>query len=407
MVRFDLLLHLRLDLLKIVRRNPVREIDIIIKAVLDRRPGGELRFRPDLQNRRRQHMRRRMTQPFDVRHLRAHFGSFAFFLHSVGGEINHEEHEGHGQFRFVLSLCGTRAFWGARAASPQCSAACRAQNPVGKLPTVAGRAACAPRRNGSERRVRNRVFSRSRRVLLLMVRFLLLASALLWASCGRAETQVADFPAQRERMVKEQIVMRGVVEERVLAAMRKVAREEFVPAEFRAESYTDRPLPIGYDQTISQPFIVGFMTEALRAQPTHRVLEIGTGSGYQAAILAELVAEVYSIEIIEPLKKNAEATLQRLGYKNVHVKAGDGYKGWPEHAPFDSIIVTCAPERVPQPLIDQLKEGGRMIIPVGAKFAQELYLLEKKDGRLEQSAVLPVRFVPMAREGAEEVNSDK
>jgi len=228
------------------------------------------------------------------------------------------------------------------------------------------------------------------------MRFLLLASALLCASCGRAETQVADFPAQRERMVKEQIVMRGVVEERVLAAMRKVAREEFVPAESRAESYTDRPLPIGYDQTISQPFIVGFMTEALRLQPTHRVLEIGTGSGYQAAILAELVAEVYSIEIIEPLKKNAEATLQRLGYKNVHVKAGDGYKGWPEHAPFDSIIVTCAPERVPQPLVDQLKEGGRMIIPVGAKFAQELYLLEKKDGRLEQSAVLPVRFVPMA-----------
>ena len=215
------------------------------------------------------------------------------------------------------------------------------------------------------------------------------------------ETQVADFPAQRERMVKEQIVMRGVVEERVLAAMRKVPREEFVPAEFRAESYTDRPLPIGYDQTISQPFIVAFMTEELRPQPTDRVLEIGTGSGYQAAILAELVAEVYSIEIIEPLTKNAEATLQRLGYKNVHVKPGDGYKGWPEHAPFDSIIVTCAPERVPQPLIDQLKEGGRMIIPVGAKFAQELYLLEKKNGRLEQSAVLPVRFVPMAGEGAE------
>jgi protein-L-isoaspartate(D-aspartate) O-methyltransferase len=234
-----------------------------------------------------------------------------------------------------------------------------------------------------------------------MMRLLWIAAVLICVGCHPAQTQVADFPAQRERMVKEQIVMRGVVEERVLAAIRKVPREEFVPAEFRAESYTDRPLPIGYDQTISQPFIVAFMTEALRAQPTHRVLEIGTGSGYQAAILAELVAEVYSIEIIEPLKKNAEATLQRLGYKNVHVKAGDGYKGWPEHAPFDSIIVTCAPERVPQPLVDQLKEGGRMIIPVGAKFAQELYLLEKKDGRLEQSAVLPVRFVPMAGEGGE------
>jgi protein-L-isoaspartate(D-aspartate) O-methyltransferase len=249
--------------------------------------------------------------------------------------------------------------------------------------------------------MRTSVFSRSRCVLLLMMRFLLLASALVCASCGRADTQVADFPAQRERMVKEQIVMRGVVEERVLAAMRKVPREEFVPAEFRAESYTDRPLPIGYDQTISQPFIVAFMTEKLRSKPTDRVLEIGTGSGYQAAILAELVAEVYSIEIIEPLAKNAEATLQRLGYKNVHVKAGDGYKGWPEHAPFDSVIVTCAPERVPSALIDQLKEGGRMIIPVGAKFAQELYLLERKNGRLEQSAVLPVRFVPMAGQGEE------
>jgi protein-L-isoaspartate(D-aspartate) O-methyltransferase len=227
----------------------------------------------------------------------------------------------------------------------------------------------------------------------------LIVPLLATTGCEQAQTQVADFAAQRDRMVKEQIVMRGVVEERVLGAMRKVPREEFVPAEFRAESYTDRPLPIGYDQTISQPFIVAFMTEELRLQPTDRVLEIGTGSGYQAAILAELVAEVYSIEIIEPLAKNAEATLERLGYKNVQVKAGDGYKGWLEHAPFDSIIVTCAPERVPQPLIDQLKEGGRMIIPVGAKFAQELYLLEKKNGQLEQSAVLPVRFVPMAGEG--------
>src|SRR5438067_3348427 len=197
-------------------------------------------------------------------------------------------------------------------------------------------------------------------------------------------------------MVKEQIVMRGVVEERVLAAMRKVPREEFVPAEFRAESYTDRPLPIGYDQTISQPFIVAFMTEKLRPKPTDHVLEIGTGSGYQAAILAELVAEVYSIEIVAPLAHTAEATLQRLGYKNVHVKVGDGYKGWPENAPFDAITVTCAPDHVPQPLIDQLKEGGRMIIPVGSFGDQELYLLEKKNGELQRRAVLPVRFVPMA-----------
>src|SRR5437773_8169366 len=232
------------------------------------------------------------------------------------------------------------------------------------------------------------------------MRFFLLGAALLYASCDPAQTQVADYAAQRERMVKEQIVMRGVVEERVLAAMRKVPREEFVPAEFRAESYTDRPLPIGYDQTISQPFIVAFMTEKLRPKPTDRVLEIGTGSGYQAATLAELVAEVYSIEIIEPLAKTAEATLQRLGYKNVNVKAGDGYKGWPEQAPFDSITVTCAPDHVPQPLIDQLKEGGRMIIPVGSFGDQELYLLEKKNGELKRRAVLPVRFVPMAGEAA-------
>jgi len=244
---------------------------------------------------------------------------------------------------------------------------------------------------------RNRSQDRSTRVLLLMVRFLIIAAALICVSCSPAQTQVADFAGQRERMVKEQIVMRGLVAERVLSALRKVPREEFVPAEYRAESYTDKALPIGYDQTISQPYIVAFMTEELRPQPTHRVLEVGTGSGYQAAILAELVAEVYTIEIIEPLAKKAEATLQRLGYKNVHVKTGDGYKGWPERAPFDSIIVTCAPERVPQPLLDQLKEGGRMIIPVGAKFAQELYLFEKKNGRLQQSAVLPVRFVPMLR----------
>ena len=218
------------------------------------------------------------------------------------------------------------------------------------------------------------------------------------AACHRAQTSVADFVAQRQHMVKEQVVMRGVMTDRILAALGKVPREEFVPAEYRAASYSDQPLPIGYDQTISQPFIVALMTEELRPQPTDRVLEIGTGSGYQAAILAELVAEVYSIEIVEPLAKKAEATLQRLGYKNVHVKTGDGYKGWPEHSPFDSVIVTCAPEHVPEPLVDQLKEGGRMIIPVGAKFAQALYLLEKKNGRLEQSAILPVKFVPMQRE---------
>jgi len=216
--------------------------------------------------------------------------------------------------------------------------------------------------------------------------------------CRQKAVSVSDLGSERQRMVQEQLMSRGVRDERVLAAMNKVPREEFVPQDSRAASYADQPLPIGYGQTISQPYIVAFMTEQLRPKPSDRVLEVGTGSGYQAAILAELVAEVYSVEIVEPLAKNAEATLQRLGCKNVHLKIGDGYKGWPETAPFDAIIVTCAPDKVPQPLIDQLRDGGRMVIPVGDRFAQELYLLEKKNGQLKQSATLPVRFVPMAGE---------
>src|SRR5437762_2503034 len=203
-------------------------------------------------------------------------------------------------------------------------------------------------------------------------------------------------------MVQRQLITRGISDARVLAAMAKVPREEFVPPESRAASYEDGPLPIGYDQTISQPYVVAFMTEQLRPKPSDRVLEIGTGSGYQAAILAELVSDVYTIEIVGPLAKNAEATLQRLGYINVHVKIGDGYKGWPEAGPFDAIIVTCAPDRGTQLLVDQLKDDGRMVIPVGDRIAQELYLLEKKNGQLKQSATLPVRFVPMAREAKEQ-----
>ena len=233
-----------------------------------------------------------------------------------------------------------------------------------------------------------------------VAQFLVLA-AIAAAGCGQKSTAISDFAAQRQRMVTEQLKARGISDERVLNAMNKVPREEFVPPDSRAGSYEDGPLPIGYGQTISQPYIVAFMTEQLRLKPSDRVLEIGTGSGYQAAILAELAAHVYSIEIVEPLAKTAETTLQRLGYKNVHVKIGDGYKGWPEAAPFDAIIVTCAPDRVPQPLVDQLKDGGRMVIPVGDRIAQELYLLEKKNGQLKQSATLPVRFVPMAREASE------
>jgi protein-L-isoaspartate(D-aspartate) O-methyltransferase len=226
----------------------------------------------------------------------------------------------------------------------------------------------------------------------------LIVAAIAATGCGQQAPSATDFAAQRQRMVEQQLKSRGIKDERVLAAMAKVPREKFIPADQRAEAYQDGPLPIGYEQTISQPYIVAFMTEQLQPKPDDRILEIGTGSGYQAAILAELVADVYTIEIVEPLAKTAEATLQRLGYKNVHLKVGDGYKGWPEEAPFDAIIVTCAPDKVPQPLIDQLKEGGRMVIPVGERFAQQLYLLEKKNGQLKESVTLPVRFVPMLRE---------
>lgn len=226
----------------------------------------------------------------------------------------------------------------------------------------------------------------------------LLLAAIVTTGCGQQLPSAADFAAQRQRMVELQLKLRGIKDERVLAAMAKVPREEFVPADARVEAYEDGPLPIGYDQTISQPYIVAFMTEQLRPKESDRVLEIGSGSGYQAAILAELVGEVYTIDIVEPLAKSAEATLQRLGYNNVHIKVGDGYKGWPEEAPFDAVIVTCAPEKVPQPLVDQLKDGGRMVIPVGERFAQQLYLLEKKNGQLQESVTLPVRFVPMLRE---------
>ncbi len=207
----------------------------------------------------------------------------------------------------------------------------------------------------------------------------------------------ARWAADRARMVREQLAApeRDIKDPAVLRVLRKVPRHRFVPKEVMSAAYYDRPLPIGYGQTISQPYVVAFMTEQLGLKPTERVLEIGTGSGYQAAILAELAAEVYTIEIIAPLAARAQATLAELGYRNTHVRAGDGYRGWPEAAPFDAIIVTCAPEKVPQPLIDQLKDGGRMIIPVGPVFDQELILLRKRGGRIKRQAVLPVRFVPM------------
>ena len=205
------------------------------------------------------------------------------------------------------------------------------------------------------------------------------------------------FAAGRQRMVKEQLSGsgRGIIDARVLTALGKVPRHEFVPADLRYRACDDRSLPIGYGQTISQPFVVAFMTEQLNPQPTDRVLEIGTGSGYQAAVLAELVREVYTIEIVAPLAQRARAGLKRLGYTNIRTRAGDGYQGWPEAAPFDAIIVTCAPDKVPSPLVEQLRDGGRMIIPVGLPGDQELILLHKQGGHLEQTAMLPVRFVPM------------
>src|SRR5262245_21402806 len=223
--------------------------------------------------------------------------------------------------------------------------------------------------------------------------------ALLVIARSHCEAAEKDFDLARRRMVEEQLVGpgRGITNARVLAVMGKVPRHEFVPKDRRGLAYADHALPIGYEQTISQPFIVAFMTEKLEPQPGDKVLEIGTGSGYQAAVLAGLVSNVYTIEIVEPLARRAKADLNRLGYTNVLVRAGDGYQGWPEAAPFDAIIVTCAPDHVPQPLVDQLKEGGRMIIPVGEAWEQELYFLRKKMGKLEKQAVLPVRFVPMTR----------
>jgi len=209
-------------------------------------------------------------------------------------------------------------------------------------------------------------------------------------------SQQDDFARKREKMVLDQIAGRGIKDKKVIEAMRKVERHKFVPDEYLPVAYGDHPLPIGYDQTISQPYVVAFMTEVLQLKPTDRVLEIGTGSGYQAAILAEICDSVFTIEIVPELAQQSEKLLKQLGYKNIQVKYGDGYQGWIEKAPFDAIIVTCSPTRIPQPLKDQLKEGGRMVIPVGyPEIGQQLYLIKKEKGKLIEKAILPVRFVPM------------
>ena len=214
------------------------------------------------------------------------------------------------------------------------------------------------------------------------------------ASLAQRPAGGASYDTARQRMVDQQLAGRDIRDRRVLDAMRTVPRHEFVPADLRGEAYDDNPLPIGYGQTISQPYIVAFMTEALQLSPSDRVLEIGTGSGYQAAILGVLVKEVYTIEIVEPLAERSRKTLEALGHRNVHVRAGNGYLGWPEQAPFDRVMVTAAPDEVPPALIEQLKIGGLMAIPVGAG-VQELRILRKTKSGMETLRTLPVRFVPM------------
>lgn len=203
--------------------------------------------------------------------------------------------------------------------------------------------------------------------------------------------------SERLKMVKTQIEARGVQDKHVLEAMRKVPRQEFVPAYVENRAYEDRPLPIGHDQTISQPYIVSLMTELLELTPNDKVLEVGTGSGYQAAVLAELAKEVYSIEIVEPLYKGAKERLEGLGYRNIHLRLGDGTKGWPEAAPFDKMIVTAGGIKIPDRLIEQLKEGGRIVMPVGDT-EQVLVVGQKVGGVLETFQSIPVRFVPLVEE---------
>jgi protein-L-isoaspartate(D-aspartate) O-methyltransferase len=213
--------------------------------------------------------------------------------------------------------------------------------------------------------------------------------------------QRPDFETARQDLVARFIEANGVSDPRVLDVMRSTKRHEFIPLAQRRNAYYDMALPIGAHQTISSPFIVAYMTESLQPQPTDRVLEIGTGSGYQAAVLSPLVESVYTIEIVESLGQKAKRLLKRLDYDNVHVKIGDGYLGWPEYAPFDKIIVTCSPERVPRPLVEQLREGGRMVIPVGERYQQTLYLFTKKDGKLERQELRPTLFVPMTGQAEE------
>jgi len=239
--------------------------------------------------------------------------------------------------------------------------------------------------------------------IIFFIFALILAVIYLVNALHSHEKQPTDKPDDpylkaRLRMVSSQIEQRGVTDKNILEAMRRIPRHLFIPEKYRSHAYDDGPMPIGEGQTISQPYIVALMTWLIKPDEGDKILEIGTGSGYQAAVLAELAGEVYTIEIVEVLGHRAKALLDNLEYKNIDFRIGDGYQGWPEQAPFDGIIVTCAPPEVPQPLLDQLAEGGLMIIPVGVDY-QELVLFEKKDGEIIKRSVLPVRFVPMTGDG--------
>ena len=221
--------------------------------------------------------------------------------------------------------------------------------------------------------------------------------SLLGLGADSAAAPAQNYERERRMMVVRQLEHRGICDKRVLRAMSEVPRHEFVPNEAKSVAYGDHPLPIGFGQTISQPYIVAFMAERLILEPADRLLEVGTGSGYQAAVLSRLVKQIFSIEIVDELILRATCDLKRLEYQNILVKKGDGYEGWPEFAPFDAITVAAALDHIPQPLIDQLREGGRMVIPVGSAHHQQLLLIEKNPSGLRRRAICPVRFVPFTR----------
>ena len=236
-------------------------------------------------------------------------------------------------------------------------------------------------------------------IFLLMKSYLFLCLVLAGLQLATAQPNYSQL---REQMVSEQLEGRDIFSAAVLDAMRKVPRHVFVPDEYKSWSYSDQPLPIGEGQTISQPYIVAYMTQELQIKPGDRILEIGTGSGYQAAVLAELALEVYTIEIVESLGKAAAQRLKRLGYENAKVRVGDGYNGWPDAAPFDAIMVTAGAEELPEPLIEQLAEGGRMIIPIGPHGGvRQLTLIRRKKGKYKSEKLMPVRFVPFVRKDSD------